>query len=63
MYFITSCCLSVGGKTEPDALCPPGYYCPNGTKHAYDHACNNGTFNPHDGQDEQADCYDCLIGE
>ena len=52
----------VGGKTAPDDLCPPGHYCPAGTRNEYQYPCANGTWNPHYGKDEQADCYDCILG-
>ena len=51
-----------GGQPAEDDLCPPGYYCPTGTKFAEEFACPNGTFNPDYGQNEEADCQECTQG-
>ena len=42
-----------GGKPEPDALCPPGYFCPAGSEDFNRNPCPAGTFQPDYGQTGQ----------
>ena len=66
MTGVQTCALPIfftsGGKKAPDDECPPGYYCPSCTSYANQFARPDGTWNPHYGHDEHADCYDCLRG-
>ncbi|KAF6736840.1 hypothetical protein FQA47_014055 [Oryzias melastigma] len=41
--------------------CPPGFYCPEGTSDPI--PCPPGSFNPLEGQDELADCRECIAGK
>ena len=41
-------------------ICPPGFYCPNGTKFAKQYPCDMGTFNNLTGRTSQIDCTPCL---
>lgn len=55
-----SYCL--GGEAQPSGNCPPGYYCPNGTKFAEQFPCKNGTYNPAYSKSKQGECLDCTQG-
>ena len=42
------------------SLCPPGYYCPEGTTNP--NPCPSGTYLPSEAQDDVADCLQCSEG-
>ena len=52
----------VGGKPQPDALCPPGYYCPEGTRLVHEFPCPATMYNPHFGKSQESDCVNCTQG-
>ena len=52
-----------GGQAAPDAQCPVGYYCPNGTVFGTEFACPNGTYNDLLGMAAVTDCKDCTQGQ
>ena len=56
----TMYCL--GGQPQPDALCPPGYYCPEKTRLVDEFPCPAGTYNPHFGKSQLDDCLNCTQG-
>ncbi|CAN0458385.1 unnamed protein product, partial [Laminaria digitata] len=40
--------------------CVAGYYCPAGATSPF--ACPSGTYNPHEGMDDEGDCQTSLAG-
>ena len=46
-----------------DSLCPPGYYCPNGTAFAFQYPCPPGTFSNVSGLSSSLECTLCLPGQ
>lgn len=60
-YFFLFCS---GGEPSESGPCPPGYYCPEGTKFDEEYACPNGTYNPHYSKWNVTEhCFDCTQGE
>lgn len=47
---------------EGGGLCPKGFYCPSGTRHAFEFPCPRGTFNNQTGQRSAGDCTPCSPG-
>ena len=45
-----------------NSTCPPGYYCPNGTKAAYQFPCPLGTFSNVSGLSRVTECSPCPGG-
>lgn len=45
-----------------NSTCPPGHYCPNGTKHAYEFPCPVGTFSGASGLSRVSECSPCPGG-
>ena len=43
--------------------CPMGYYCPNGTEYAQQHACPAGTYNPDTMLEAENECTQCDAGK
>ena len=43
--------------------CPMGYYCPNGTEYAQQHACPAGTYNPDTMLETESECTPCDAGK
>lgn len=57
------CNATFGGVVNYDSyLCPPGYYCPNGTRFAEEYPCDYGTFSNGNGLARQEQCSSCLGG-
>jgi hypothetical protein len=48
--------------TTTSGLCPPGYYCPQGSRFATEYACPNGTYNDDYGIGAESDCKNCTQG-
>lgn len=52
----------VGGESGPHAACPPGFYCPMGTRFAEEFPCPQSTYNPLFGQASTDSCLNCTQG-
>ena len=50
-------------STHNGGICPPGYYCEEGTANPYLTPCENGTYSNHSGGQNMDDCLDCPPGE
>lgn len=55
--------VSTGGRNAVDDVCPPGYYCPNGTRFYSEFGCPNGTYNDIYGIKAEAECKNCTQGK
>ena len=51
-----------GGKSEPDALCPPGHFCLAETTRAKQHPCPEKYYQPYFGAADNSLCRDCPLG-
>ena len=61
----TSICIARSDDTfgvYVPALCPPGYYCPNGTEYGQQYPCPNGTFSNQSGLHSEYQCTNCTAG-
>jgi hypothetical protein len=71
--YISSCNRSVnipdGANTSTPVgmpfgdLCPPGYYCPEGTAQYQHHPCPNGTYSKYTGNSAVDNCTRCDPGQ
>ena len=51
------------GNFTYGGVCPPGYYCPEGTNRAYNNYCPNGTYNAYPGAKSRVEgCKRCDPG-
>ena len=60
---ISDLCLSASvSSSEATDICPPGYYCPEGTETHAQYPCPNGTYNDQWGITAEWECKNCTQG-
>ena len=54
--------MATAGYPTESVKCPPGHYCLDGTKHAFQHPCPNGKFSRNIGNERADQCEFCNPG-